>query len=148
MRPGVGGVHHYGDMTDDSTPTSADDAQAKLDAKFAALRQVTGVSAEKLAKFGGSGAAAERFAGLAKAGNLIASQHAVHEDLMRNMPDLANMPDARAARASEKTAEYMGVLVDAARDTERRETTMLRWTVASVVLAAIAAITGVISILR
>jgi hypothetical protein len=75
--------------------------------------------------------------------------------------DLSNTPDQRAARAAEETADYMGLLVEAARiaelraaeaearadEAERRENTMLGWTQAGVVFAAIAAVVGVIAII-
>lgn len=67
--------------------------------------------------------------------------------------DWTNTPDARAARAAEKTAEHLEVLVEEAVDgrirsleAERREVVMLRWTVAGVVLAAIAAVASIIAI--
>jgi hypothetical protein len=71
-----------------------------------------------------------------------------------DIPDPKTMPAYRAAHAAEQTAEHMKVLVDEAvenrvraAETERRETVMLRWTIAGVSLAAIAAIASIVAIL-
>ncbi len=80
---------------------------------------------------------------------------------------LADSPERRAARASEQTAELLEALVSSAVasdaraveaercavqaeeraiETERREQVMLRWTIASVILAAIAAAASIVTI--
>lgn len=106
--------------------------QAEIDAKFAKLRAVAGeASKAHTAKYAGLFTEADRIRGLNTALPQI---------------DIANSPPFRAAAAAERTAEQLGVLVDAALGAERRETTMLRWTKAGVVLAAIAALASVIAI--
>ena len=62
------------------------------------------------------------------------------------IPDMTNGPDFRAARAAEQTADAVARLVAEAEQAEQRETTMLWWTIAGVVLAGIAAIASVIAI--
>jgi hypothetical protein len=70
------------------------------------------------------------------------------------LPDPRTMPDYRAAKAAEQTAEHLEVLVSEAienraraEEVERREKVMLFWTKAGVVLAAIAAVASIIAIL-
>jgi hypothetical protein len=77
----------------------------------------------------------------------------VEAERVRPMIDIDSMPDMRAARAAERTSQHLEVLVDTALEaekrsakTDRREVVMLRWTIAGVVLAAIAAVASVIAI--
>lgn len=55
--------------------------------------------------------------------------------------------EVAAAEASVTTADGIAALVKASNDVEQRERTMLRWTIAGVVLAGIAAIASIIAIM-
>lgn len=138
-------------MTDEPTPTPADDpaddeAQTVLDAKFAALRAAALPASQTMDKL--RAALAPKTPSAVE--KLMANQSDVFADLYRpvEMPDWSDMPEARAHRATEKTAEHLGDLVDAAMNTDRREKIMLALTVAGLLFAAIAAVTGIIALTR
>jgi hypothetical protein len=52
-----------------------------------------------------------------------------------------------ATAATVRTADDIGRLVQAANDAERRENKMLRWTIAGVVLAGIAAVASIVALI-
>lgn len=126
--------------------------QTELDAKFAKLRAVAGEASK---------AHSDKFAKLFKEPPPQASiRTLLGADPIENllpMMDAELQPDHRAAAASEATAERLEILVNAAlnaaeeskiRDqiVDKREALVLRWTIAGVVLAAIAAVASIVAI--
>jgi hypothetical protein len=138
------------------------DPDGTLASKLAKLQAINSPGLTKVAE--AFTAAQEAAVGTSKAAEIVAamqksvpthdSSSFVREMTEANQIRWENMPEARRTRAAEDTAEALKILVDEAIDakeraaaTDRRETVMLRWTIAGVVLAAIAAVASIIAIL-
>jgi hypothetical protein len=137
------------------------DPDGTLASKLAKLRAINSPQFTKAAEVI---AAAQASTGTSKAAEIVAAMQKsvpTHDQssfvrglLEENRVRWENMPEARRTRAAEETVDALRVLVDdaiAAKEraaaTDRRETVMLRWTIAGVVLAAIAAVASIIAIL-
>lgn len=127
-------------MTDDEKADRDPDkerlgAAAKVNMKFTGDPSSLDALREKL---GG-------IAGHVQTANAVSKM--VEETQIDTARAMRNMPEMRAARAAETTAEAMLRLLDEAARAEQREVTMLRWNRAGVVLAAIAAVASVAAII-